>query len=231
MPAKQAPLSGIQSHFPELGEAEQLQILKNALAHTAWFDEEARLYRVLRDGIDITDAFEIIYDAEIRKVALLLRALQTGQATTTVERQDELYTDFALQSEIAAYLFALTQQKKLNASASFVVVDKLNANVVSRKGQQGEARAKTAPQGRGTRARSQNEHTHTHTHARAHPAFWAAGARKQGRWRASAGERHAMRTRRHPSKKSFFNNLVDVTLPPGLHPKGHLRSNQVPLEL
>ena len=56
----------IQPHFAELDDAEQQQLLQNALAH--WYDEEARLYKVLRDGIDIAGAFEIIYDAEIRKL-------------------------------------------------------------------------------------------------------------------------------------------------------------------
>ena len=59
MTESQPTLDVIQSHFSELGESEQQQLLQNALAH--WYDEEARLYKVLRDGIDIAGAFEIIY--------------------------------------------------------------------------------------------------------------------------------------------------------------------------
>ena len=45
MTESQPTIASIQMLFPELGDAEQLQMLQNALAH--WFDEEARCYRVL----------------------------------------------------------------------------------------------------------------------------------------------------------------------------------------
>ena len=47
MTESQPTLDLIQSHFSELADSEQQQLLQNALAH--WYDEEARLY--LQKGV------------------------------------------------------------------------------------------------------------------------------------------------------------------------------------
>ena len=92
MTESQPTLAMIQSHFVELDDAEQQQLLQNAVAH--WYDEEARLYRVLRDGIGITGAFEIIYDAEMRKLCCPEHFRLGKQLLRWIEakrKPDELY--------------------------------------------------------------------------------------------------------------------------------------------